>query len=196
MLMYVLTRFSIWKPSTTFSPCGRLYFSFWIRKHTTLVFSLLFFALLPLWSMMQSLTRELFMLLTAVFGNMLLVSSPANWLSYCSSEQMPVISTVSAMAVWTALTIRRSKFPSIQTSLKWIPVMTDPAQVPDLFSVCLVFSFHHQFSTALSTQQDVLLSPSNSSEVSRRVIIFHCGSEKTSSAFFSLSIFSFFLSTH
>uniref|UniRef100_A0A8C2G887 DENN/MADD domain containing 4A n=1 Tax=Cyprinus carpio TaxID=7962 RepID=A0A8C2G887_CYPCA len=38
-----------------------------------------------------------------------------------------------------------------------------------------VFSFHHQFSTALSAQQDVPLSPSNSSEVSRRVIIFHCG---------------------
>ncbi len=137
MLMYVLTRFSIWKPSTNFSPCGRLYFSFWIRKHTTLVFSLLFFALLPLWSMMQSLARELFMLLTAVFGNMLLVSSPANCLSYCSSEQMPVISTVSAMAVWTALTIRRSKFPSIQTSLKWIPVMTDPAQVPVCFQSVL-----------------------------------------------------------
>uniref|UniRef100_A0A8C1BFD2 DENN/MADD domain containing 4A n=1 Tax=Cyprinus carpio carpio TaxID=630221 RepID=A0A8C1BFD2_CYPCA len=43
-----------------------------------------------------------------------------------------------------------------------------------------VFSFHHQFSIALSAQQDVPLSPSNSSEVSRRVIIFHCGSEKTS----------------
>uniref|UniRef100_A0A8C2G9D2 DENN/MADD domain containing 4A n=1 Tax=Cyprinus carpio TaxID=7962 RepID=A0A8C2G9D2_CYPCA len=38
-----------------------------------------------------------------------------------------------------------------------------------------VFSFHHQFSTALSAQQDVPLSPSNSSEVSRRVIIFHLG---------------------
>uniref|UniRef100_A0A673M063 DENN/MADD domain containing 4A n=1 Tax=Sinocyclocheilus rhinocerous TaxID=307959 RepID=A0A673M063_9TELE len=49
-----------------------------------------------------------------------------------------------------------------------------------------VFSFHHQFSTALSAQQDVLLSPSNSSEVSWRVIIFHCGSEKTSLPLFSL----------
>lgn len=137
MVMYVWERFSIWKPSTTFSPCGRLSFSFWIRKHTTHVFSLLFFALLPLWNMMQSLARELFMLQTVVFWNMLLVSSPANCLSYCSSEQMPVISTVSAMAVWTALTIRWSEFLLIQTSLKWIPVMTDPAQVPGLLSVCL-----------------------------------------------------------
>uniref|UniRef100_A0A672T4D4 C-myc promoter-binding protein-like n=1 Tax=Sinocyclocheilus grahami TaxID=75366 RepID=A0A672T4D4_SINGR len=48
-----------------------------------------------------------------------------------------------------------------------------------------VFSFHHHFSTALSAQQDVLLSPSSSSEVSRRVIIFHCGSEKTSLPLFS-----------
>uniref|UniRef100_A0A8C1ZEQ1 DENN/MADD domain containing 4A n=1 Tax=Cyprinus carpio TaxID=7962 RepID=A0A8C1ZEQ1_CYPCA len=48
-----------------------------------------------------------------------------------------------------------------------------------------VFSFHHQFSIALSAQQDVPLSPSNSSEVSRRVIIFHCGSEKTSFPLFS-----------
>jgi len=58
-------------------------------------------------------------------------------LTFFSSEQMPVISTVSAMAVWTALTILQSELPLILTSLKWIPVMTDPAQVPGLLSVCL-----------------------------------------------------------
>lgn len=158
---------------------GGFIFRFGLEKtlHTCSLISL---GLLPLWNMMQSLAREIFTSQTVVFWNMLLVSSHANCLSYCSSEQMPVISTASATAVWTALTIRRSEFPLIQTSLKWIPVMTDPAQVPGLLSVLSVFSFHHQFSTALSAQQDVPFSPSNSSEVSRRVIIFLCGSEKTS----------------
>lgn len=95
------------------------------------------FSLYCHWKMTQSLGRKLFKLQTVVFWNMLLVSSPANCLSYFSSEQMPVISTMSAMAVWTALTILRSEFPLIQTSLKWIPVMTDPAQVPGPPSFCL-----------------------------------------------------------
>lgn len=62
-----------------------------------------------------------------------------------------------------------------------------------------VFSFHHQSSAALSAQQDMPLSLSNSSEVSRRVIIFHCGSEKTSLPrccfFLAFSLFSFFKHT-
>lgn len=133
------------------------------------------FALLALWNPTHAVgsLSEIYIADCGCF-QMLLRVSPLLTASL-SLEQMPAILTTSAMAVWTAPTIQQSELLSIPTSLKWIPAMTDPAQVTALLSLSAFLLLHHRS----SAEQNV-------SEVSQIVIIFHCGSEGSFlSSFFS-----------
>lgn len=187
----------LWKPSTSSYHVGGLFFFFILdQKYQYTHVLWLLFSLCCHRKMMQSLGKSFSRCKRWCF-------EICYWLvllltvSYFSSEQMPVISTMSAMAVWTALTILRSELPLIQTSLKWIPVMTDRAQVPGPPSFCLCSP--SIISPPLRSRHNrTCLSLLQTPKVSRRVIIFHCGSEKTSLPhFFSrFQSFLFFSSTH
>lgn len=134
------------------------YFGSKISVHTCSLIAV--FALLPQKDDAIS-GQKLFTLQTVVFWNMLLVSSPANCLILFFWADASDLDNVSHGSLDSSND--SAERASIDTDFTKMDSSDDRSSTGTRAAFILsVFSFHHQSSTALSAQQDVPLSPSNS----------------------------------